>query len=105
MRVGPTKHTILEPVLVQENYLNRRRRLHSLAPRDRGEETAIGSAGAAPDDWIFHHASDSASGGCDMHLRPRIQRFTRDADGAPSFGIPLPTSRELPVPWAEGGSR
>ncbi|MFW6205898.1 MAG: family 43 glycosylhydrolase [Gemmatimonadota bacterium] len=54
------------------------------------------------EDWIVYHANDLASDGCDMGRTPRIQPFTWNEDGTPSFGTPVPTGVELPVPSGEG---
>jgi GH43 family beta-xylosidase len=53
------------------------------------------------EDWIAYHANSSPTGGCDMNRSPRIQRFTWNADGTPSFGIPVSLNTDLPVPSGE----
>ena len=56
-------------------------------------------------DWIAYHASESASGGCDMYRTPRIQRFEWNTDGTPKFGSPVSVNTDLAVPSGEGGTR
>ena len=53
------------------------------------------------EDWIVYHANDSSNGGCDMKRTPRIQKFTWNDDGTPSFGSPISTTTDLAVPAGE----
>jgi GH43 family beta-xylosidase len=53
------------------------------------------------EDWIAYHASDSASGACDMNRSPRIQKLTWNGDGTPNFGSPVPLETDLVVPAGE----
>ncbi|MGK2927322.1 MAG: glycoside hydrolase family 43 protein [Lysobacterales bacterium] len=53
------------------------------------------------EDWLVYHANDLESDVCDMGRTPRMQKFTWNEDGTPSFGIPVATSMPLAVPSGE----
>ena len=64
----------------------------------------VGHAGftKSPDgteDWIVYHAKTSTSPGWDRVIR--MQKFTWNADGSPSFGLPEPSGRQIARPSGE----
>lgn len=56
------------------------------------------------EDWIAYHAKPSTQLSY-ADRSTRIQRFTWSKDGLPTFGEPLPTDAEIPVPSGEKASR
>ncbi len=50
------------------------------------------------EDWIIYHANPAPGEGCSNFRSPRIQRFTWDALGRPSFGSPVPLDEPLQKP-------
>ena len=48
------------------------------------------------EDWIFYHAAKTSGSGWDRNIR--MQRFTWDANGYPSFGQPVPEGVALNIP-------
>lgn len=64
----------------------------------------VGHAGftTSPDgkeDWIVYHAKTSTSPGWDRVIR--MQMFTWNADGSPSFGLPVASGRQIARPSGE----
>lgn len=55
------------------------------------------------EDWIVYHANDSAQGGCDDGRTTRVQRFTWNDDGTPSFGVPVSTDEIIAAPSGDSG--
>ncbi|HEY0016377.1 MAG TPA: glycoside hydrolase family 43 protein [Longimicrobium sp.] len=51
------------------------------------------------EDWIVYHAKTGATPGWDRVIR--MQKFTWNADGSPSFGLPVPSGRRTAVPAGE----
>ena len=61
-----------------------------------------GSFTVSPDgteDWHVYHAKTSAAPGWDRVIR--MQKFTWNADGSPSFGDPVPSGRRIALPSGE----
>jgi GH43 family beta-xylosidase len=50
------------------------------------------------EDWIIYHANPGPGQGCRNLRSPRIQRFTWNSDGTPSFGAPAPLGEPLKKP-------
>jgi len=50
------------------------------------------------EDWILYHANSKPGQGCGGFRTPRAQKFTWNADGTPSFGIPAKEGTELQKP-------
>jgi GH43 family beta-xylosidase len=48
------------------------------------------------EDWLFYHAATNSGAGWDRNIR--MQRFTWDANGYPSFGQPVPAGVALADP-------
>jgi GH43 family beta-xylosidase len=53
------------------------------------------------EDWILYHANSAAAQGCGDSRKPRMQKFTWNADGSPNFGIPAATGAALSKPSGE----
>lgn len=53
------------------------------------------------ENWILYHANNLAGQGCKDTRNPRMQQFTWNADGTPSFGEPAPTGELLQLPAGE----
>ncbi len=53
------------------------------------------------EDWIVYHATTNASGSCWTDRTTRIQRFSWNGDGTPSFGEPLALDTDLAAPAGE----
>ena len=53
------------------------------------------------EDWIIYHANPLAGQGCLDNRNPRIQKFTWNADGTPSFGTPVSINTNIPKPSGE----
>jgi GH43 family beta-xylosidase len=51
------------------------------------------------EDWIVYHAKTSTAPGWDRTIR--MQTFTWNADGSPSFGIPAASGRQIALPAGE----
>ena len=51
------------------------------------------------EDWMVYHAKTSAAPGWDRVIR--MQKFTWNADGSPSFGIPVASGRQVARPAGE----
>ncbi len=49
------------------------------------------------EDWIVYHGKENKENNWGGRL-PRAQKFTWNADGTPSFGHPLPSGVQMPVP-------
>lgn len=50
------------------------------------------------EDWIIYHANSNSGEGCGVKRNIRIQRFTWNSDGSPSFGEPVKTGLPVNVP-------
>lgn len=48
------------------------------------------------EDWIVYHTKIAPSPGWDRVIR--TQKFTWNADGSPNFGVPIPSSQNVPMP-------
>ena len=77
----------------------------SPVPVFRAANGAYGSAHngffVSPDgteNWLVYHATTNPSGSCWTDRTTRIQPFTWQPDGTPSFGAPLPLNADIPVP-------
>ncbi|MFI5070160.1 MAG: family 43 glycosylhydrolase [Terriglobales bacterium] len=53
------------------------------------------------EDWLIYHANSLPGQGCGAHRSPRIQRFTWNADGTPTFGVPVAAGVEIARPSGE----
>ena len=53
------------------------------------------------EDWIIYHANSNPGEGCVNLRNPRMQKFTRNADGTLNFGVPVPIYTDLPKPAGE----
>ncbi|MCC3154412.1 glycoside hydrolase family 43 protein [Hymenobacter sp. BT770] len=53
------------------------------------------------EDWIIYHANSNPSEGCVEKRNPRMQKFTWNADGTPSFGVPVAISTPIAKPGGE----
>lgn len=53
------------------------------------------------ENWIIYHARSLPNGGDNNGRKPRIQRFTWNADGTPDFGEPVPINQPLKRPSGE----
>jgi GH43 family beta-xylosidase len=53
------------------------------------------------EDWIIYHANTNSGDGCSPKRNIRIQKFTWNVDGSPSFGTPVGINTSLPVPSGE----
>lgn len=53
------------------------------------------------EDWILYHANPEAGKGCANLRSPRMQKFTWNADGTPSFGLPVPLNTNIKKPSGE----
>ncbi len=53
------------------------------------------------EDWIIYHANSTAGKGCNDARSPRIQKFTWNADGSPSFGEPVKINTKIKKPAGE----
>jgi GH43 family beta-xylosidase len=53
------------------------------------------------EDWIIYHANSVADQGCSNNRSTRMQKFTWNEDGMPSFGIPAPLGEKLEEPSGE----
>jgi GH43 family beta-xylosidase len=51
------------------------------------------------EDWIVYHAKTSTTPGWDRVIR--MQEFSWNADGSPSFGLPVPSGRSIAKPSGE----
>jgi len=50
------------------------------------------------EDWILYHANSEPGQGCGGKRSPRMQMFTWNKDGTPSFGLPVKAGVPLPIP-------
>lgn len=53
------------------------------------------------EDWLIYHANNLVGQGCGDNRNPRIQKFTWQADGSLSFGVPVGVNVALPKPAGE----
>lgn len=53
------------------------------------------------EDWIIYHANSSSGQGCGDTRSPRMQKFTRNADGTPNFGTPVNMYTNIVKPKGE----
>jgi len=53
------------------------------------------------EDWIVYHATTNPGGSCWTDRTTRVQRFTWNADGTPSFGEPLALDTDIAAPAGE----
>jgi GH43 family beta-xylosidase len=51
--------------------------------------------------WLLYHANSSAGQGCGDARSPRMQQFSWDKNGAPSFGSPAGIHSPIPKPGGE----
>jgi GH43 family beta-xylosidase len=50
------------------------------------------------EDWIIYHANSKPGQGCGGFRSPRMQKFSWNKDGTPSFGIPVKENTSLAIP-------
>jgi len=55
------------------------------------------------EDWIIYHANPAPKNGqgCGATRSTWMQKFTRNADGTPDFGVPVATGVAMKVPSGE----
>lgn len=53
------------------------------------------------EDWIIYHANISPGQGCGNSRKPRMQKFTWNADGTPNFGTPVAINLPIAKPAGE----
>ena len=53
------------------------------------------------EDWLIYHANSAAGQGCGGSRNVRMQKFSWNASGLPSFGEPVATGRAIAVPSGE----
>lgn len=53
------------------------------------------------EDWIIYHANPQSGQGCGNSRSPRIQKFTWNGDGTPSFGTPVSINTAITKPSGE----
>ena len=53
------------------------------------------------EDWIIYHANSNSGEGCADKRNIRIQKFSFNTDGTPSFGAPVKTGVAITVPAGE----
>jgi GH43 family beta-xylosidase len=53
------------------------------------------------EDWIIYHANSQPDLQCSNNRSPRMQKFTWNVDGTPSFGEPVSTNTQLKKPSGE----
>ena len=53
------------------------------------------------EDWIMYHANAQSGQGCGDKRSPRMQKFTWNADGTPSFGTPVAINTPIGKPAGE----
>lgn len=53
------------------------------------------------EDWILYHANSSAGQGCGDTRNPRMQKFTWNSEGSPSFGSPVKINTWVKKPSGE----
>lgn len=56
------------------------------------------------ENWIVYHANAEARDGCSATRTTRVQKFSWNADGTPSFGTPLPLDTAIAPPSGERGA-
>ena len=53
------------------------------------------------EDWIIYHANNNSNDGCSEKRTIRMQKFTWNTDGTPSFGTPVSAGAAIAVPAGE----